>query len=246
MDPLWWLIPAGLLAGFIDSSVGGGGVITLPALLATGMPPHAAIATNKVAGTGASSMATWHYARTGLLDPKLAWGLFPMAVLASVIGAVTVLRVPEEMLLGMVALVVLAMVIHVLARPRFGGDERPVPAWSMLALVAWVAAVSFYDGLLGPGTGTLLLFGIVMLGGMPFLKAAAHGRVYNFGSNVGALAFFATTGLIDWWLGLAMMASTMIGASVGSRVTIRHGSRWIRPLFVAMALALLVRVLWNA
>ncbi len=245
MDPLWWLIPAGLVAGFIDSMVGGGGVITLPALLATGMPPHAAIATNKVAGTGASSMATLQYARKGLLRPALAWGIFPLAIVASVLGAMTVLRLPEGFVLGLVAVVVVAMVVYVLVQPRFGRSERVVTSrWHWAAMVAWIAAVAYYDGLLGPGTGTLLLFGIVALGGLSFVPAAAHGRVYNFGSNVGALALFASTGLVDWRLGLGMMAGTMTGAWIGSHVTVRHGDRWIKPLFVAMAVALLVRVLW--
>lgn len=245
MDPLWWLIPIGVAAGFIDSMVGGGGVLTLPALLAAGLPPHVAIGTNKVAGTGASSMATLQFARLGQLEPGVAWGLFPVAVAASVMGAMTVLRLPDQFILGMVAVVIVAMVVYVLFRPTFGKTDRFTgmrPAlW--LGLAGWVALIAFYDGLLGPGTGSMLLFGIVAILGMGFVKGAAHARVYNFGSNVGALALFWWADVIDWRLGLGMMVGTMAGAWIGSHATVKHGDRWIKPLFVLMAVALLARIL---
>lgn len=247
MDPLWFLLPAAFVAGFIDSMVGGGGVITLPALIAAGVPPHAAIATNKVAGTGASSMATWQYARHGLLRKRLAWSLFPVAIAMGALGAAVVLRIPENAVLAMIATVIVAMVAYVLLRPRFGLDDRfePPDTWTLAAFVSYVALVAFYDGILGPGTGTLLLFGIVAILGMRVLPAAAHGRVYNLGSNLGALGFFALAGPILWRVGLPMMAATMAGAYVGSRSGIKHGDRWVRPLFVAIAGLLLLHMLWR-
>ncbi len=246
MDPLWWLIPAAIVAGFIDSMVGGGGVITLPAIIASGAPPHVALATNKVAGTGASGMATWQYARHGLIRKEL-WALFPIAVLASILGAVTVLNIPEDLVLAMVAIVVLVMVVYVLVRPRFGqlDNFRPMDFAKWTVITLWVAGAAFYDGLLGPGTGTILLFGLVAILGMPFVAAAAHGRIYNFGSNIGALALFAGAGLVDWRIGLGMMAGTMLGAFLGSHANIRHGTKWIKPLFVVMALALLGRIIFG-
>lgn len=241
------LVGAGLLAGFIDSIVGGGGVVSLPALLAAGVPPHLALGTNKVAGTGASSMATFRYARAGLLDGRLVAWTLPLAVGAAVLGAVTVLRVDERVVVGLVAVVMVALVAYVLLRPRFGQEDRfaglsgpTVAATALLAL-----AVGFYDGFLGPGTGNMLLFGLVAIQGFPFLRAAAHGRVLNFGSNVGALAFFGLTGNVDWTLGLLMGGATMAGAYLGSAAGIRHGARWIRPLFVGVAALLLVRLLWG-
>ena len=209
---------AGLFAGFVDSIVGGGGVITLPALLATGMAPHAAVATNKIGGTGASSMATWRYARAGLLDPRLAWGLFPLSVAASVAGAHVVLQLPEAWVLGLVMGVIVGMVAYVLLRPSFGrgGAEHAVTPARLAAAAALALSVGFYDGVLGPGTGNLLLFGLVSIFGMGFLRAAAHGRVLNFGSNVGALGYFIAVDAVEWAPGLALAGGTLVGNTIGS------------------------------
>lgn len=249
MDPwtLAALVVAAFFAGFVDSIVGGGGIITLPALLATGMPPHLAIGTNKVVGTGASGIATWTYGRAGLLDRRLAAYAFPVAVGASIGGAATVLRLPEQAVLGMVAFVMVGIIAYVLARPRFGQDDN-YPGRTgrvIVALVATAAVAGFYDGLLGPGTGTFLLFGIIGLTGMPFLRAAAHGRMLNFGSNVGALAYFTAAGTVDWVVGPIMAIGTVTGGFLGARFGVRYGARWLRPIFVVVASGLLVRLLWS-
>lgn len=247
MEPatLALLVLAALFAGFVDAVVGGGGVITLPALLAAGLPPHLAVGTNKVVGTGASSMATWQYGRAGLVS-GLAWKAFPVAVAASVLGAMTVLRLPEDVIMTLVAVAIGAIVTYVLVRPRFGQeDRRDAVRYPLAAALALTLVAAFYDGLLGPGTGTFLLFGLVTLTGLPVVRAAAHGRVLNFGSNLGALAYFAVVGNVDWLVGLVMATGTLTGGFVGARFGIRHGARWVRPLFVVVALALLGRLLWD-
>lgn len=249
MEPgtLAFLVAAGFVAAFLDSIVGGGGVITLPALLATGMPPHLALGTNKLAATGASAAATFNYARHGVLVLPLVALLVPFSLLGAVLGAATVLRLPGGLVRGLVLGAVVAMTLYVLLRPRFGQedvfarvDAAGVARGALLAL-----AIGFYDGFLGPGTGSFLLFGLVALLGFGFLRAAAHGRVLNLASNVAALAFFAARGYVDYHVGLPMMAAMLVGGFVGSRFGIRHGSKWIKPLFVAMAGALVARLLWD-
>jgi len=245
MEPevLVLLVLAGLVAGFLDSIVGGGGVITLPALLAAGLPPHLAVGTNKVVGTGASSIATWNYARAGLLRRRLAWSLFPLSLVAAMVGAAAVLRLRGEFILAAVMVVMVVLTTYILLRPRFGAvDRTDLSGGTVLALAAMALAAGFYDGLLGPGTGNLLLFGFVAIAGMPFLRAAAHGRVLNFGSNVGALALFAWAGSVDWVVGPVMAVGTVTGAYLGSRSNIRAGAAWVRPLFVVVTLALFVRL----
>ena len=125
-----WLLLAALFAGFVDSIVGGGGVITLPALLATGMPPHLAVGTNKVVGTGASATATWTYVRAGLIRPRLAWGLFPLSVVASVLGAAAILRIDGRFILWAVLGVMVLVTVYILARPRFGRVDRTASIWA--------------------------------------------------------------------------------------------------------------------
>lgn len=238
-----WLFAAGIIAGSVDSIVGGGGIITLPALLATGMPAHLAVGTNKVVGTGASSMATWNYARAGLTDRRI-WMLAPLAAGASVLGALLVLRLDGRFILWGVMAMMAAITLYVLFDPRFGVQDRT--RWRPAAVVGVAAlalGVGFYDGLLGPGTGSLLLFGLVAIVGMPRLAASANGRVLNFASNVGALVLFVAADSVVWRTGLVMAAGTVLGAWLGSRSNIRSQARWVRPLFVVMAGALFVRLL---
>lgn len=244
---LAFLVAAGFVASFVDAIVGGGGVITLPALIAAGLPPHVALGTNKLAATGASASATWNYARHGVLLLPLVALLVPFSLVGAVLGAATVVRLPGDLVRGLVAAVVVAMTLYVLLRPRFGEEDafsgvRPATVARGAALAL---AIGFYDGFLGPGTGSFLLFGLVALLGFGFLRAAAHGRVLNLASNLAALAFFAAKGYVDYRVGLPMMAAMLVGGFAGSRFGIRHGTKWIKPLFVAMAGALAARLLWD-
>jgi hypothetical protein len=241
------LAAAGLAAGFIDSVVGGGGIITLPALLAAGLPPHAAIATNKVAGTGASTMASVQYLRAGLVESRLALAGMPAAGLAGALGAAVVLRLPAAFILWSVAVAVVLVTTYVLARPRFGTVDRSmgVTRRVVLIVVALGLLVGFYDGVIGPGTGTFLLFGLVALTGRSFRAAAAQGRVMNWASNVGALVYFVLAGAIAWAPGLALAAGTMAGGWVGAHTGIRRGDRYIRGLFLAVGVAVFLRLVWT-
>ncbi len=243
MEPelLALLALAGLLAGFFDSIVGGGGVVTLPAFLAAGLPPHAAVATNKVAGTGASTMATANYWRAGLIDGRLVRRLMPLAALGSVAGAATLLRIPERAVLVGVLTVTLAMTAYILLRPRLGEHPRPISDWGAIGLLLMAPVVGFYDGLLGPGTGNMLLFGF-LLAGCSMLTAAAHGRALNMASNVAALAFFMAYGSIAWLAGLAAAGGTVTGSYAGSRLNIQTEAKWVRPMFALVAFSLVLRL----
>lgn len=240
------LVLAGFVAAFIDSIVGGGGVITLPALLATGMPPHQALGTNKLAATGASLTASSQYILHGVVDRRiLAW--LPLTFGGSMLGAAVVLRVPGQWIYGLVLTVMAAMTLYVLLRPRFGA-EGVEPGRTRLRLAAGgliALGVGFYDGFLGPGTGSFLLFGLVATQGFGFLRAAGHGRVLNFASNLAALLWFAGAGQVAWAVGLPMVPAMVLGGFLGSRFSIKHGAKWIRFLFVLITAGLMVRLLWG-
>lgn len=248
LDPLVLaaLVVAALLAGFIDSQVGGGGVITLPALLAAGLPPHLALGTNKLAATGASAMASFQYVRARLV-PRLVIPLAALAFLGSLAGVATVLRLPATDVRILVLVVVVGMAAYVLARPRFGHQDHSVRRSTSraVALAATVLAIGFYDGFLGPGTGSFLLFTLASLWGLPFVRAAAFGRVLNLSSNVAALLYFALAGQVAWLVGTTMLLGTITGGYLGARTTIRGGNRWVRWLFVAMAVALAGKLAWD-
>ena len=246
----WWilaiLVAAAFLAAFIDSIVGGGGVISLPALLAVGYPVHLALGTNKLAATGASSIAAIRWTQGGHIVVPLALGLIPFAGLGSFLGAVTVLSFKAEFVRTLVIVVMVVMTFYVLLRKRFGHENRfdGIKAWPFAVAALLAFAIGFYDGFLGPGTGSLLLFMFLGVTQFDFLRAAGHGRILNFASNLAALALFAIGGHVDYLVGLPMMLSMMAGAYVGSHFGMKHGTRWIKPLFVAMTSVILLRLLF--
>jgi len=241
---LAFLVGAGFVASFIDSQVGGGGVITLPALLAAGLPPAAASATNKVGGTSSALFASANYLRSGLVPLRQVLWFAPLSLLGGAIGVWTFLHSdPAAWLVPTVLAVMVAMTVYVLVRPRFGAEDRP--ASGALPLVAMGLAaldIGLYDGIMGPGTGSFLLFALVSLLGYGFRRAAALGRVLNLASNVSALAYWVLSGHVVWAVGIPMGLSMAAGGWVGSHVTLRHGDRYLKPLFVAITLALMVRL----
>jgi uncharacterized protein len=243
-ETLVFLALAGFVAAFIDSQVGGGGVISLPALLAAGLPPHLALGTNKLAGTAASFSASVNYGRSGAVRWRDAARWMPLSFAGALAGVWVVLRVEGRFVLAIVLVLMVLMTAYVLLRPRFGlGDRLRPPSRGELAAMALSAlAIGLYDGFLGPGTGSFLLFAVIGLLGYGFRKAAGLGRVLNFASNAAALAYFMAEGLVLWEYGVPMAIAMLAGGWTGSHVGMRHGDRWLRPLFVAITVALMVRV----
>lgn len=238
------LVALSFVAAFIDSIVGGGGVISLPALLAAGLPPHLALGTNKLAGTGASLAATVRYARAGVIVLPLALTLIPFSVAGGILGAAAILQIDARFVKGLVLAMMILMTFYVVLRKEFGarnGYAGPTRVATALAATS-ALLIGFYDGFLGPGTGSILLFAFLAIQRFDFVRAAGHGRVLNFASNAAALLWFALHGSIVWAVGLPMMVAMLAGAWTGSRYALKHGARWIKLLFVAVTSALLVRL----
>ena len=241
-----WLgvIAAGFVAGLFDSVVGGGGVITLPVLLWTGMPPYFALGTNKLAGTFASSTSSFTYFKSqNLYIPLLVW-MIPCTFVGALIGADTVLGVNQRNLRLVIFIAIVVIAAVTLLKRRLGAENR-FPGLSpqiVATAMAIAAALGFYDGFVGPGTGTFLLFAFLSVFKFDFLGAAGNGRVLNFASNVAALLLFAVRGKIVAAIGLPMGVAMMVGARVGSRFAIKQGVRVIRPLFVVVAVVLSVKM----
>lgn len=243
-ETLVFLAVAGFVAAFIDSQVGGGGIISLPALLAVGLPPHLALGTNKFAATAASFSASINYGRSGAVPWGDALRWMPLAFAGSLAGVWAVLHVEGRHLLAIVLVIMAAMTAYTLLRPTFGKVDRlrPPTRGEMAAMALAALAIGVYDGFLGPGTGSFLIFAIVALLGYGFRKAAGLGRVLNFASNIAALAYFLAMDLVLWEAGIPMAAATLAGGWAGSHVGMKHGDRWLKPLFVAVTLGLMVRV----
>lgn len=239
------LVGAAFAAGFVDAIAGGGGLITVPALLLAGIPPTQALATNKVQGVFGAATAALSYARRGLVDLKSQKRAAAIAFAGGLAGALCVAAVPTELLRYVLPVVLIGIALFFALKPGLGDLDRAQRMRPALFSLTLVPAVAFYDGLLGPGTGAFLMLGFVMLAGYGILKATAHTKLLNFASNLGGLVAFAAVGKPLWLLGAAMAVAQIAGASLGSRLAMRIGARIIKPLLVVTSTALALRLIWQ-
>ncbi|MBL3690105.1 sulfite exporter TauE/SafE family protein [Leucobacter chromiireducens subsp. chromiireducens] len=239
------LLVAAFAAGWIDAVVGGGGLLQLPALLLVpGITPVQALATNKLAsvfGTATSSVA---YARRVRPSPRTVLPMAGIALLGAFGGASLAAFLPAQVFTPIILVALLVVGLITLLKPTLGEATRPRHrGLAQLAVSGAIGAfIGFYDGLLGPGTGTFLVISLVGLLGYDFLRATATAKLVNFATNLGALLFFIPLGAVLWPLGLAMGAASIVGSLLGSRMAIARGSRFVRVLFLAVVGVLTVKL----
>ena len=237
------LVLAAFAAGFVDSIAGGGGLITIPALLIGGVNPLAALGTNKLQSLFGSGSASISYAAKGHVDLKK---LAPTALLSfagAMLGALGAMVLPTQVLETLLPYLLIAIALYFAFKPGLSdrdAERRISPTAFACFLVPLVGA---YDGLFGPGTGSFFMLAFVTLSGYGILKATAHTKLLNFASNVGGFVIFAFSGAIIWKLGLAMGAAQFVGAKIGSMFAMRFGAKLIRPLLVVVCLALAAKLL---
>ncbi|WP_459873273.1 TSUP family transporter [Endothiovibrio diazotrophicus] len=237
------LFAAGLAAGWIDAIAGGGGLIGLPVLLAAGLPPLPALATNKLQGSFGAFAATLHYARAGEIELRRAWPEALAALSGSLLGAWLVQGLDTAWLQRLIPLLLAAFALYFLLSPRVGDldSQRRLGHVPFALLVG--GGVGFYDGFFGPGTGSLFAAAYVALAGYNLRRATAHTKLLNLASNLAALGMFTAAGLVVWPAGLAMAAGQLIGARLGAGTALKHGAAVIRPLLVIVSLAICVKLL---
>lgn len=237
------LFLAGLLAGFIDSIAGGGGMVTIPAMLLAGIPPLQTLGTNKLQSLFGAGSASWAYARHGHVDLRSQLPMALAAAAGAVAGALLATVVPGAWLHAVLPLLLVGIALYFALKPDIGAVERQQRIGAGVFALTFVPAIGFYDGVFGPGTGSFLMLGFVGLAGFGILKATAHTKFLNFGSNLGAFAVFLGSGAILWKVGLVMGAGQFIGAQLGSRFAMRQGARVIKPLLVTVSVLLALRLL---
>ena len=231
----------GLAAGFIDTIAGGGGLLTVPSLLLAGLPTIAALATNKLqssSGTLTASLTMIHKKQVKL--PTVA-GAFAMSFTGSLAGCWLVQHIPPHHLDVVIPLVLTGIAIYFVRNKTAGEHLGPPRIGIWLYRLCVVPVIGFYDGFLGPGTGSFFGLSGVALQGETLVAATAKAKLLNFASNSAALLAFLASGKIVWLVGLAMIAGQITGAYLGAHVMIRGGARLIRPLIVVMCLAILLR-----
>lgn len=244
---LIFICVAGFLAAAIDSIAGGGGLISLPAIIAAGIPPHLALGTNKFASTCASLTSTLKFARSGKIHFPLIKYQIPCTILGSAIGVRTVLSISESFLQGMIVVLVFAVALYTIFKKDFGQTDSfsGLTTKSILYGMLFAFVLGFYDGFFGPGTGSFLIFLFISIYGFDFTRAAGNGKILNFVSNISSLILFAIGGKIVYLAGIPMAISMIFGAWVGTHIAITNGAKVIKPIFVTIALALIGKLLWQ-
>jgi len=238
------LFAVALVAGCIDAIAGGGGLITIPTLLWTGMPPAMALGTNKLQGTAGSLSASLHFARTGAIDFRRYWPAFAAAVIGGAAGALAVQQIDPGFLKRIIPWLLIAIALYMLIAKRTGEVERHrrISVWMFAFTVGF--GVGFYDGFFGPGTGTFFALAGVTLLGMTLPVATANSKLLNFGSNIASLSLFIIGGKVLWLPGLVMAAGQFAGAQIGARLVFKGGAKMIRVVLVVMSTAMAIRLLW--
>jgi uncharacterized membrane protein YfcA len=232
-----------LCAGMIDAIAGGGGLITVPALLWAGLPPVAALATNKAQGVWGTFAATTHFVRQGAIDLRQAAFAVACTFVGAALGAALVQHLGSELLQRLVPVLLIAFAIYFFVSPRVSDlDSRQRIGVSAFALTVGFG-VGFYDGFFGPGTGTFFAMGYVALLGFGLGRATAHAKLLNFTSNLAALLFFLGGGHVVWTLAAIMAAGQLAGGWLGAHLVLKHGARLVRPVLVVASIAVSIKLL---
>ncbi|WP_067169872.1 sulfite exporter TauE/SafE family protein [Microtetraspora niveoalba] len=239
------LLVAALAAGWVDAVVGGGGLLQLPALLLAGVSPVQAVATNKSAAIFGTASAAVTYARNTKLDRAVAVPSGVLAVAFAGLGAASAAMLEAGVLKPLVLVVLLGVAVFVTVRPAFGVVPHPhLRTRARLAAAVALAGVviAFYDGILGPGTGTFLLIAFTSVLGMDFVNASATAKILNTGTNLGALLVFSAQGHVLWGIGLGMAVCNIAGAQLGARMALKRGSGFVRIVLLCVVTGLVLKL----
>ncbi|GAA1890845.1 TSUP family transporter [Lapillicoccus jejuensis] len=243
---LVFLVLAGFLAGWVDAVVGGGGLVQLPALL-LGLPgaaPAQVLATNKLAGVMGTTTSSVTFYRRIRPDLRTALPMAAVAYVGAVVGALIGLHIPKSAFNPIILVCLVLVGAYTLLKPQLG--TATALRWDgvrhTVAAMLTGFLVGVYDGALGPGTGSFLVFALVGLLGYAFLEASAKAKIANVATNLGALTVFAPGGHVVWGVGLLMGAANLAGGYLGARTAVRLGSRFVRIVFVVVVTAFVVRL----
>jgi hypothetical protein len=249
MDIVWVTMASGL-AGFIDAIVGGGGLILLPALFAVypGAHPATLFGVNKSASIWGTAAATVQYAQRVDMPWRALLPAAAVCFMGSMAGAWAVTVISPDFLRKALPAILLAVFVYTLAKKELGREHRPrfVGARQTLAAAAMGLVIGFYDGFFGPGTGSFFVFLFVRWLGFDFLHASASAKLLNTTSNLAALLLFTWKGHVWWHLAVPMALANVLGSVLGTRLALKHGSGFVRVIFLVVVSALIVKTGYDA
>ena len=241
IEVILMLTAVAALAGFIDAIAGGGGLLTIPAMLLANIPPVLTLGTNKLQAASGALAASITMIRKGVVKPKNIKTGIIAAFIGSIFGSIAVQLSPPDLLEKLIPFLIAAIGIYTLFAPKLGAVEtKPRISEGKWQKVA-APIIGFYDGYMGPGTGMFFALGNVALRGRRIVEATGAAKVLNLSTNIGSLIFFILGGNVLWKVGLAMMVGQTIGAYFGSHMVVKGGGKLIRPMIVLVCLAMVTK-----
>lgn len=247
MLDLWVLLAlggVGVVAGFVDAVAGGGGLIALPALLSAGLPPVAALATNKAQSVVGTFTAAFTFWRSGYVAIRTLVPGIVATFVGSYFGAIVVKAIDTSALAVAVPVAIIAVALYFTFSPSIKDVDRTARLKFSIFVPVIGLIIGFYDGLFGPGTGSFFMLCFVALFGLSATRASAHTKVLNVTSNLAALALFIPAGDVLWPVAIVMAIGQLIGGYLGALTGIKYGAKVIRPLVIAVSIALAIRLLF--
>ncbi len=235
---------SGLLAGFVDSIAGGGGLIALPALLSVGLPPQLALGTNKFQGSFGTLSATVNFIRKGKVTLSENMAGMAFTLIGAITGAWTIQQIHADFIKHLVPFMLLFVFVYTLLVKDLGTVQAKARMKKHLFFLIFGFGLGFYDGFFGPGTGAFWTGALLIFMGMDMTKATGTTRIMNFVSNITALSLFIIGGNVLYSAGLIMAAGQIIGANIGSGMAIKRGTPFIRPIFLTMVFLTIVRLIF--
>lgn len=239
--------PLTFLAGFVDSIAGGGGLISLPAFLMAGVPPHMALGTNKLSSVMGTATSVWRFSKNGFIQwRKAVWFIFA-ALIGSSIGANLALHVREQLVEYLMIAILPVVAFYVLRNKKLGEDEKahtiPETKAFWIALIT-AFTVGIYDGFYGPGTGTFLILLLTGAAKYTMKEAAGTTKAINLASNAAAVVTFILNGKVLYLLGLAAAVCNILGNYIGSGMVMSNGQRIVRPLILIVLMVLFGKIIF--
>lgn len=237
------LFLAAMVAGWVDVIAGGGGLLTIPALILAGVPPAAAVATNKLQGSAGTLIASVYFVKKRAINFGKIKPLLPATLAGSVFGSWLLLQVDTEALTIFLPALLILTGLYFLFAPNLGDTDRAAKV--SLGVFALTAAplLGAYDGFFGPGTGSFMALAFVLLAGYNLPRATANAKILNFTSNIASLLYFVFFGDIYWLAGVVMVAGQTIGALVGAKMVLKKGASLIKPVVIIVCFAMSVHIL---
>lgn len=244
---IMFLCGAGFLAAFVDAIAGGGGLISVPAYFAIGFPPHFTLGTNKFSSTCSSLTSTIRFSKSGKVDRDILKRLLPFTFLGAITGVKTVLLLDSNVLKPIVLVLLLGVGVYSFFSKTIGLEDNfnGIDKKMLVLGIIFAFFMGFYDGFFGPGAGSFMIFGLIKIFGFDFVRASGNAKAMNLTSNFASLLTFAINGKIYYLMGIPMALSMIMGAYLGSKLAIKEGAKFIKPIFVTMSLLVAFKMLYE-